>query len=132
MRSDRDNRRKVEETEDADRIAVRVGPCPAEQGRDEYKDVEHVLRPERGALLDARHGRIRGGHAEATHSAVRRFDDRFALIVDPRLIEAFAAGHPPHDHSQQWRQTAPLSDLTPFAHARPLIQRIRPAAAALL
>ena len=44
--------RKVEETEHADRIAISVGTRPAEYGRDESKDVERVLRPERDALLD--------------------------------------------------------------------------------
>ena len=39
-----DNRRKVEETEDADRIAISVGPRPAENGDDEEKDIERVLR----------------------------------------------------------------------------------------
>ena len=39
-----DNRRKVEETEDADRIAISVRPRPAENGDDEEKDIERVLR----------------------------------------------------------------------------------------
>src|SRR5208282_6456590 len=47
-----ENGGKVEEAEDADRIAVRIGPRPAEHGHDDEQDIERVLRPERSALLD--------------------------------------------------------------------------------
>jgi hypothetical protein len=59
-----DDPRKLEQAKDAERIAVNVSPGLAERGRDEDEGVECILRPQGGALLDGRNGRLSGGHAE--------------------------------------------------------------------
>jgi len=94
---------KVEQAKDADRIAVRVGPRPAEHGYDEEQGIERILRPERGALLDGGHGRVRRRRAERLapyksrdHDDQDKRPQRLMEVIE--IVSERAFGHEPLHH----------------------------------